>query len=120
MEILMDQLQHYPLLTVLGSLLSGGILQWLLNRFWLSRKEETDVARELRDEMRKQLAEFDNRLSKLQTELDDWRVKYFKLLEEHTVLKLENIRLSAELNLINPKPVLYRDRPEPTPVPPLN
>ena len=110
----MEAATQHPLLTILLALISGGVITWLLNRFWLSKKEETDVARQLRDEMRQQLTEFDSRLTKLQTELDDWRVKYFKLLEEHTALKLENMKLRAELDLLNPKPVHYRDRPEPT------
>ncbi len=107
-------MEQHPYLTILGALISGGILQWLLNRFWLSKKEEADVAKQLRDEMRQYITDFDNRLGKMQSELDDWRTKYFQLLEEHTGLKLENMKLRAELDLMNPKPVFYRDRPETT------
>jgi regulator of replication initiation timing len=102
------------LLTLAGALLTGGLLNHLFTRFWLTRKEETDVAKQLRDEMRQYITDFDGRLTKMQAELDDWRTKYFKLLEDHTALKLENMTLRAELDQINPKPVFYRDRPEPT------
>lgn len=105
--------------TIAGSFLTGGVALWLLNKFWLTKKEETDVAKELRDEMRKYLADYDARLTKLQNELDASRVRFFTLLEEHTALKLENMRLRAELDLINPKPVFYRERPQATTISPV-
>jgi CRISPR/Cas system-associated endonuclease Cas1 len=111
-----------PILTDLPSwvqmvvaLLSGSLLTQLLQRFWLSRKEETDVAHQLREEMRVALKETSDRLDRMQRELDDWRAKYFNLLEEHTTLKIENRTLRAELDLINPKPALYTRELPPQP-----
>lgn len=96
--------------TIIGSLISGGILQWLLNRFWLTRKEETDVAKELRAELRGEMEKLNTRVDELQTKVDAWREKYFHLLKEYTGRELEVMKLRAELDLINPKPAFYSER----------
>ena len=85
---------------IIGAMLTGGAVTKLIDRFWLSKKEETDAARDLREELRKALELTNDRMDRLQRDVDEWRGKYFTLLEDH-------IRLRAEMDLINPKPALY-------------
>lgn len=102
---------------LLLALLTGGGATQLINRFWLSKKEETDAAHQLRDELRQGLAQLTTRVDKLQREADEWRERYFKLLQEHTDLSIQYQRVRAELDLINPKPALYTRELAPTPTP---
>jgi hypothetical protein len=110
----MELIATHPTLFILGALLSGGVGTHFIGRFFMSKKDEADVARDLYSALSAQVTSLSNRVESLQHTVDDWRGKYFKLLEDYTELKIENTRLRAELDLINPKPALYRDPTHPT------
>lgn len=110
----MDLIATYPIVFIIGALLTGGVGTHFVGRLFMSKKDEADVARDLYSALSAQVTSLSARVESLQSTVDDWRSKYFKLLEECTELKIENARLRAEVDLINPKPALYRDPTHPT------
>lgn len=110
----MDLIATYPIVAILIALLTGGAGTALLSRLMMSKKDEADVARDLYSALSAQVTSLSARVESLQNTVDDWRTKYFALLEKHATsnwkideLECENVRLRAELDLINPKPALY-------------
>jgi len=57
---------------------------------WLSRsKEEDTLAADMRDELRSDITSLREELHKTTMALDEYRVKYFDLMEKYTLVKLE-------------------------------
>lgn len=130
----MDLIATYPIAAILIALLSGGAGTLLLSRFMMSKKDAADVATQLYTAMQGQLTAMQGHVTALQSTIDDWKGKYYHLLEEcNTVklenqqmvaqigelmiecneLKVENQQLRAEIDLINPKPALYQGHAKP-------
>ena len=103
----MDLIAAHPFLSVLLTLLASSTGTFFLSRLFMSKKEAADVARDLYSALSAQVTSLSARVDSLQHTVDDWRTKYYTLLEECTTLKLENARLRAEIDLLNPKPALY-------------
>jgi cell shape-determining protein MreC len=112
----MDQISAHPIIAILVTLLASSTGTFFLSRFFMSKKDAADVATSLFNALSAQVTALSARVESLQHTVDDWRTKYFQLLEECADLKIEcadlkheNGRLKAEINLINPKPALYRE-----------
>lgn len=62
------------------------------------RKEKLEEHMLLRKELREELDSVKNELHQLQTELDEWRQKYYAQVELTNELKMDILRLTDELN----------------------
>ena len=124
----MDLIATYPLVALLIALLSGGTVTLLLSRLMMSKKDAADVATQLYTAMSGQLTAMQGHVTALQSTVDEWKGKYYEVLErcgtvelenqnlvcqvselmvECNELRQENRTLRAEIDLINPKPALF-------------
>lgn len=75
-------------LALIGALLGGSGLKFI--EHWLSRsKTKDDSAAAFRKELREEVIALREELRKAEAELDDWRTKYFALLEEFSRAKID-------------------------------
>lgn len=70
----------------------------IVNKLFDRRKERLDEHITLRRELREELDAVRDELHKLQSELDEWREKYYHQLELTNELKLDILKLTEELN----------------------
>ena len=73
-----------PWLTLIGTIFGGAglkLLEWFLGR----NKVKVDVATQLRDELRKDIKDLQNRVDELEAENEKWRARAFKAEEEVAV-----------------------------------
>lgn len=78
---------------LIGALLGGSglkLIEWWLNR----AKTKDDSAKDFRQELRTDLTEVKKELDRVENELDAWKEKYYKLLEQN--LELRKSRGSEE------------------------
>lgn len=65
---------------------------------WLDRpKERTDDATRIRDELRTQITEAQNKIDALEVEVDKWKADYYKLLEAQIDIKVQLAEALATL-----------------------
>lgn len=75
-------------LALIGALLGGSGLKFI--EHWLSRpKVKEDVASSFRNELREEVKNLREELRKTETELDEWRAKYYALMDEFSRAKIE-------------------------------
>lgn len=73
-----------PWLTLIGTIFGGAglkFLEWFLGR----GKNKIDIAAQLRDELRKDIKDLQNRVDELEAENEKWRARAFKAEEEVAV-----------------------------------
>ena len=98
-----------PLLTFLGTVFAGTGLKWLEG--WLRKnKDKDDTATNLRNELRLELVAMKADIQKTEDELDEWKAKYYEVIERLITMKaqLEDARKILEakgLELPQPPPL---------------
>lgn len=89
---------------LLGTVFGGVGLK--LIESWLNRgKEKVDLATQIRDELREdierykeEVAEFKKEVKELTMSVEDWKKKYYDLLDSHGKMKDDNYDLQKQLN----------------------
>lgn len=88
--------------TLLGLIaaLFGGIGVKIFEKFLSRKSENAAEAREIREELRKDLSSASDDAESARLEADNWRSKYWTELENHTKTKLlqMNLLVSGSLN----------------------
>lgn len=75
-------------LTLLGTVFGGAGLK-IVEKILSKGRDRIDDARDLRIELRSDIASLRAELVKAETELDRWRDRYYALLDEHSKVKAE-------------------------------
>lgn len=95
------------LIALLGALFGGAGLEFI--RRWLDKaKEKDDTATALRNELRSELTALKTELQGVERELDEWKAKYYEVVEKYITIKVqyENIlRILADRKIEEPKEV---------------
>jgi len=73
-----------PWLALAGALFGGGGLK-VIEHFLGRNKVKADIATQLRDELRKDIKDLQNRVDELEAENEKWRARAFKAEEEVAV-----------------------------------
>jgi chromosome segregation ATPase len=92
---------------LLGAVGFGGILVKLIDKIWPSGSQRLKDGADVRQEIWERLAasearidrllqESEKRINDLTKELDEWKLKFFKLLEDYHTLKAENHSIREE------------------------
>lgn len=95
------------ILSIAGALFTGGAVVKLIDVFFISKKDlatikldETEKLRQeaeaIRKELRGEIDYLKDKIKTIQKEVDDWREKYYKLLQEHTELSIKYQLLKQE------------------------
>jgi predicted nuclease with TOPRIM domain len=79
-----------PEIIALLSAIFGGAGLKLLERFFSHADKAVDEAAAIRKELRDEATGMRIRLDKLEAEIDDWRQKYYKMVEENAKLRADN------------------------------
>lgn len=94
-------------LALIGALLGGSGLKFI--EHWLSRpKVKDDAASAFRNELREEVKNLREELRKTEQELDEWRTKYYALMDEYSKAKrdrddaLRKIQEDADYALTQP------------------
>lgn len=77
-----------PVIALIGTVLGGvglKVVEHLLGR----RKLRDDTATQLRGELRTEVESLRNEIQKVELEVDQWREKYYTLLEQFLVMKVK-------------------------------
>lgn len=75
-----------PVFALVGTLFGGAGLE--VTRRWLNRsKDRDDTATELRKELREELASLKKELDQVEAELDEWKNRYYDLLQQFVSVK---------------------------------
>jgi hypothetical protein len=96
-----------PIIALLGTLFGGAGLEFI--KRWLGKaKERDDTATALRNELRGELTSLKKELANVEKELDEWKAKYYEVVERYLTIKIqyENaLRLLAEKKIEEPKEI---------------
>lgn len=82
-----------PVLTFLGTVFAGAGLKWIEG--WLKKaKDKDDTATNLRNELRGELTSLKAEMQAVEKELDEWKGKYYLLIEQYLAVRsqLENAK----------------------------
>jgi hypothetical protein len=93
-----------PLLYIVSSFLTGGIAQLVLNKFWMSKKEEGNYLLLLVKQLQANVNANNEEIIVLKAEIHQWRDKYYAELEEKNKLTMELRQLRLHLQKYNDKP----------------
>jgi len=97
-----------PLMALIGTLFGGAGLEFI--RRWLGKaKEKDDTATALRQELRTELTAMKVEQAALEKELDEWKQKYYDVVEKYLTIKIqyENaVALLREKKIEEPKEVV--------------
>lgn len=80
-ETLMDWITNPAFLALIGTIFGGAglkIVEKVLNK----DKVKSDIATEIRNELRGEVGTLRDELRRVETELDDWKAKYYELLDQ--------------------------------------
>ena len=103
-----------PIIALLGTIFGGAGLEFI--KRWLGKaKEKDDTATALRNELRGELTSLKTELSNVERELDEWKAKYYEVVEKYLTVKIqyENaLRLLADKKIEEPKEVTLPANPE--------
>jgi peptidoglycan hydrolase CwlO-like protein len=95
-KLLLDNINTPIFATTIGLIL--GVIFKLFNLFTENSKSDLETHLALRKELREELDTVKEELQKLQTELDEWKQKYYNQVEITNELKLAIVRMREELN----------------------
>lgn len=75
------------------SALGGGAFVYILSIFFLPKSTREDFATKLRNELRSDIKEIRIEKERLEKELDEWKTKYYQILEKYTnvIAKYEDL-----------------------------
>lgn len=76
------------LFSIIGALFGGVILK-VVEGLMGRRKVKEDIATTIRDELRKEITELRDRIDLQDSQIADWKTKYFTLLEQFVGVKGE-------------------------------
>lgn len=79
--------------------LFGGVALKAIEKYLARGGEKVDIATKMRDEIRKDLAEAKNEARLLEKELNEWKMKYYLLLEENMGNRTELKHLRGPVSL---------------------
>ncbi len=89
---------HSSIVALLGAVL-GGVGVKVVDQWFSLRKShsrgQTDIQLELHRELAKVREETRVDLEKVEMELDEWKQKYYKLMEDHQTLVAENLYMQV-------------------------
>lgn len=95
---------HTELFTLLG-VVFGGVGLKMIESFLNRGKEKVDLAAQIRDELREdieryksEVAEYKKEVRELNINVEDWKQKYYKLLEDQGKLKDTNADQQNQIN----------------------
>lgn len=88
-------------LTIIGALLTGGIGVTLLNRFGMSKKDESDYMLMLVRQLQDSVNANNEEIKILKVEVSQWREKYYTELEQKNKLADEVRQLRLQLQKFN-------------------
>lgn len=102
-----------PIIALLGTLFGGAGLEFI--KRWLGKaKEKDDTATDLRNELRGELTSIKTELAAVERELDEWKAKYYEVVEKYLTVKIqyENaLRLLADKRIEEPTEVTMPTNP---------
>lgn len=87
--------QHWA--TILTSVLGGGAGLKLFEYLTQKNKLAVEEGRSIREDLRIEIREVREDVRRVQGELDEWKDKYFRLLEEYTELKAKCESMDEQL-----------------------
>src|ERR1044072_8397131 len=93
-----------PIIALLGTLFGGAGLEFI--KRWLGKAKD-DTATDLRNELRGELTSIKTELANVERELDEWKAKYYEVVEKNLTVKIqyENaLRLLADKRIQEPPP----------------
>lgn len=96
-----------PIIALLGTLFGGAGLEFI--KRWLGKaKDKEDTATALRNELRGELTSLKQELAEVEKELDEWKAKYYDVVEKYLTVKIqyENaLRQLSDRQIEEPKEV---------------
>lgn len=89
-------------LALIGAILGGSGLKFI--EHWLSRsKQRDDSASKFRDELRAEVTNLRDDLRQTEKDLDDWKQKYYTLVEESMKVRAELDAAIRNVSQLPPK-----------------
>ena len=77
-----------PLIALIGTIFGGAGLEFV--KRWLGKaKDKDDTATALRNELRGELTSLKTELSNVERELDEWKAKYYDVVEKYLTVKIQ-------------------------------
>lgn len=77
-----------PLIALAGTIFGGAGLEFI--KRWLGKaKEKDDTATALRNELRGELTSLKTELAGVEKELDEWKQKYYDVVEKYLTVKIQ-------------------------------
>jgi hypothetical protein len=106
-----------PIFALIGTIFGGAGLEFV--KRWLGKaKDKDDTATELRNELRGELTALKQELAGVEKELDEWKQKYYDVVEKYLTVKIqyENaLRQLADRKIDEPAEVVLPDHPKDVP-----
>lgn len=100
-----------PVLTFLGTIFAGAGLKWIEG--WLKKaKDKDDTATNLRNELRGELTSLKSEIQQTEKELDEWKGKYYLLIEQYLSVRSQ---LETAKSLLNNAGIKVPEVPALTP-----
>jgi regulator of replication initiation timing len=84
-----------------AGVLSGSLMIKIWEHFFISKKDETEVLMMLVKQLQASVNENNDRVKELQSEVKEWREKYYDAFEEKHSLSLEIKSLKTQLAKFN-------------------
>ena len=101
-----------PIIALLGTIFGGAGLEFI--KRWLGKaKDKDDTATALRNELRGELTSLKQELAEVEKELDDWKAKYYDVVEKYLTVKIqyENaLRQLSDRQIEEPKQVTMPEK----------
>jgi uncharacterized protein (DUF3084 family) len=89
-----------PLIALLGTIFGGAGLEFI--KRWLNKaKEKDDTATALRNELRSELTGLKTEMQAVEKELDEWKAKYYDVVEKYLTIKIQYEQALRQLNAAN-------------------
>jgi uncharacterized protein (DUF3084 family) len=85
-----------PIIALLGTIFGGAGLEFI--KRWLGKaKEKDDTATNLRNELRTELTALKAEMAAVEKELDEWKAKYYDVVEKYLTVKIQYENLLRQL-----------------------
>ena len=86
-----------PIIALVGTIFGGAGLEFI--KRWLGKaKERDDTATALRNELRGELTSIKQELANVEKELDEWKTKYYDVVEKYLTVKIQYENLMRQMN----------------------
>lgn len=103
-----------PILSLLGVVFAGAGLKFVEG--WLKKtKDKDDTATNLRQELRNELTALKADMAKVEKELDEWKGKYYEVIERYIIAKAQleaALKVLAERGTVIPPPAELPQHPK--------